>query len=505
MLSIRIRKINTDKSTGSKFPVLQRNAIAAVISVVIASGLATLPISPMPWFDEVYFASITESYLDTGEFKLGINPLRAKQELTYGPIFFFIQGVSFQLLGFGVFQARLPGFISGLGIALLMHRLLRGWGVSKGLASSVVITLLADYMFGRGMHSGRMDLIAVFFVFVSLLMIDRIGERAAFGFAFAGIFSGLAVLTTPRICFAVFGLPFFLVSIANGRAQILLTIRNAAVFIAGGFLPLTVWFLVAFGEFSSLLEFYTSERETSAFLGFGGFFRHRFEYHIYTAFVIALAVFIRNMASIELAEKLRLAGLSFAALGYNCLVTENGPYSAMIIPIYLCFCGVIYAKAPLTLQKAVMGLVITVSIFLFVGKKTVVLAEFEGRVGSQARTIVRENGGGDQVVLGDYEYYYLLRISGATFAAWKTIDTDLGVGNSGVSEEAVTEYLEKVSLVIVDLGNVNDFKSFADKFGFTAKEQKHSKGFDDEYVDMSGGVLHKRSFMPVLLKMTPKI
>ena len=182
--------------------IVVKGVMPTLLVMIILSGIVTLPVSPMPWFDEVYIASVTESFLETRKLALGINPLRDTQELTYGPVFFFLQATCFNVLGVGAVQSRLVGFLAGIGIAFLLYRLLRSWELPKHFCLVAMTLLLSDYAFGRGMYSGRMDLVATFLLMLAVLVIETTRDRHLVGLAVAGVVSGLAVLTTPTSVYA---------------------------------------------------------------------------------------------------------------------------------------------------------------------------------------------------------------------------------------------------------------------------------------------------------------
>ena len=84
-----------------------------LISSILLFHLLSIAISPMPWFDEVCFADISNSLLEGNGFNLVLAPYLEHHGhvVSYGPIFFTIQAGSIWALGLNTLGARLPAFL----------------------------------------------------------------------------------------------------------------------------------------------------------------------------------------------------------------------------------------------------------------------------------------------------------------------------------------------------------------------------------------------------------
>ncbi len=176
--------------------------------LVLALGFATLNISPLPWYDEVDFASITHSYAQNKSFTCSANdlyfPVKGTEVLYYGPVYFVLTGIITKLFGFGIFQFRVLNFVSGIVCVYLFIKLFeRLSGKQCTPVNKLIIALLmvSDYTYMQDMHSGRMDLLALMLVLIGLLLADSSSRRIWLNFSLSGFFIAAALLTTPRVYF----------------------------------------------------------------------------------------------------------------------------------------------------------------------------------------------------------------------------------------------------------------------------------------------------------------
>lgn len=68
-------------------------SVFGFLLLIIAYHLFTLEIQPLPWFDEVYFASIADNFINNGSLvpEIGSYARNGRPALTYGPVYFFLQ------------------------------------------------------------------------------------------------------------------------------------------------------------------------------------------------------------------------------------------------------------------------------------------------------------------------------------------------------------------------------------------------------------------------------
>lgn len=182
-------------------------AIGAI--VLFCYHWIALQFSPLPWFDETYFASMTLRFMETGEFKPAISPLMDHyypQAKAYGPLYFVLMSAVFKLAGFGIVQMRLPALVFGFLFVWVIGRLLGEAGFSRRSRVLFSVLVLFDPIFLQNIHSGRMDSFALFWVGVGIFILLKAFKRESWVyFLFVGICFGLAILTTPRIAIPLMG------------------------------------------------------------------------------------------------------------------------------------------------------------------------------------------------------------------------------------------------------------------------------------------------------------
>jgi 4-amino-4-deoxy-L-arabinose transferase-like glycosyltransferase len=152
-------------------PYLSKAALVAAFGYVVLH-LVTLDRSPTPYFDDTFFASVTDALRSTGELRLEISPLYfGKPVYIYGPLYFAAAAGVLEVLGFGSFQFRLIALSFGLGIIWLLYKLLRVGGASHGMGLVICALLAIDPTFYKSLHSGRMDSMALFLLLLSLYLV----------------------------------------------------------------------------------------------------------------------------------------------------------------------------------------------------------------------------------------------------------------------------------------------------------------------------------------------
>ena len=131
----------------------------------IGYHLATLSLSPLPWFDEVFYASISESFRYNGTLILSIAPdhLPGGEALSYGPVYFMLTAWVTDLIGFNIFSFRLANFAFGSAALVLFYQkfiLNQARSATTLLCGAILFT---DPLMHAGLHSGRMEGVAFFF------------------------------------------------------------------------------------------------------------------------------------------------------------------------------------------------------------------------------------------------------------------------------------------------------------------------------------------------------
>lgn len=188
--------------------------VTAAALVVI---LLLLPRSPLPWLDETLFASTALSIVRGGPSTptvLAAFPHIIRIDLFYGPVICFLGALDVRLLGLSMVGWRMLGFLGAVGVvfsaAWVSGRL---DGSRTAVAASAMLVALSQGMGARA-TSGRLDTVTVMLEMISLactitaMRVDaaRRGYASFVYAALAGVFCGLAALSTPRAFPFVLGL-----------------------------------------------------------------------------------------------------------------------------------------------------------------------------------------------------------------------------------------------------------------------------------------------------------
>jgi hypothetical protein len=91
------------------------------IFIVVVLSTITLSKSPLPWYDEIFFADVTNNLIKSG--KLELNVIASKEGspvYIYGFLYFLIQKYLAFDLGISMLQFRLVNFISGILVVFLL-------------------------------------------------------------------------------------------------------------------------------------------------------------------------------------------------------------------------------------------------------------------------------------------------------------------------------------------------------------------------------------------------
>lgn len=183
--------------------------------LALGSILLLLPRSPLPWLDEIFYASAALAVAQGGPpipTIMAAFPHTIRLDLLYGPMIPFLGSLDVRLLGLSATSWRLLGFVGGVGAvfsaAWVSRRLDRS---PTAMAAAAMIVALSQGMGARA-TSGRLDTVTITLELLSLActlgaMRSRESRRAGCVYsALAGLFCGFAALSTPRAFPFVLGL-----------------------------------------------------------------------------------------------------------------------------------------------------------------------------------------------------------------------------------------------------------------------------------------------------------
>ncbi len=399
--------------------------------LVLAAGflflfhLFSLSISPLPWFDETYFASMAMHFSETGEFMAPIGPLidyYYPQSKAYGPGYFLVLSGIIRTFGLGITQIRFPGLAFGFLFVFVVFKILQQQKVSFRLSVAAAVLLVFDVIFVQSIHSARMDSMALFFAGSGIFFeLRALKTKRLYDFVYCGIAFGLALLTTPRIAVCLIGpclvlLGYFIKDLSpKSFLQGFIVLMSVA-------LLYSIWVFWGFGGYSEAWQyFFGKPREVIAAQNLAD---------SYIGGNLFLPVF--QKPSIALAIILALAGLLNAKIrrhplfliclinipAFYLLVADTGIYSILNMPfVYLLMA---LSLKEISLPGKLNPLWVLIPVFLinfgiFCVKNLIVWTFANQRNAETVLTEVKKRIPKGSRVIGDDCFFYVIVQSGSDF------------------------------------------------------------------------------------------
>lgn len=239
-----------------------RRPLPASLTVLAIVGfLVTIDRVPIPWTDEVIYASIARAVQLTGTgFPTVLDEAPAIDHVGfYGPVFFALAAWLFDVFGFSAATFRAIGVAGALLIAVSGAALVRTLGGSRRRQWWSAAILLLTPEVGRGATDGRMDTLAVGLSLSALAVfahgLTRRTQPWGWG-AVSGLLLSAAMLTVPRSYpfVAAFLLATLAVPLMRGRDRSALSQWIAAAFVVA--VAATVWAQISHGGVPAWLRFH---------------------------------------------------------------------------------------------------------------------------------------------------------------------------------------------------------------------------------------------------------
>ncbi len=395
--------------------------ILFLLLIFVINHVLTLPLSPMPWYDEVILQSISLDFLQHGTFRAPVDPLynTGQSNYIYGPVYFFLQSLIFKSTGISVIGGRLFNFIFSFGIVLLVLFFLKKIDSNSKHIVLIIAMFIFDYIYNRNMHSGRMDLIPVFmailayFIYFDLIHVKKTYIRISL----ISLLLSLSILTTPRIGFAyIFLFLDTLSSIAYNRKKLLV---NMIIGITVSIIY-CVWIINSYGSFKGLIDEYNFQQLPAIVNNhtwFNAIFRYPYENPL-TIFILIILFWciyrINHLNQDENRFRILLFTLT-TILSFHIFIREAGPYMAMVIPFYFLLIGVVLSyNFPSFFIK--FGYIILSLNFAFYSLKNFeIYSNYKSRNPKLAQTFIEKNVPKESKILGSWEYFYLCEGNGFPF------------------------------------------------------------------------------------------
>ncbi|MBI4945066.1 MAG: glycosyltransferase family 39 protein [Bacteroidetes bacterium] len=385
----------------------------------VSYHLFTLVISPLPWFDETFFASISRSYLELGLFQAKVAMVwsYAKNILAYGPVYFWLTSFSIKIFGFGIFQFRIVCLLFGFAMLFLFYRLL------PSQANKLIFLALfsLDTIVHSGMHSGRMDTMAVSFLLLCIYFFLRSGDNKFYlNVLLSGLFAAAALLTTPRS--GVFFIPLGLLMLYR-----FLHHRQIKYFIAGLiWLVLIIalyafWFAYAFGSLNNFLLYYKQVNSMIAV----AFYIPKYQYPLIVLSIVAVLYGFIVRRKEYFTEKNIISLLSI--LSFYAFIHDTGAYSIFIIPFYYLLIADGFASQKISFKNwkvILVALLLAFNVGIFSIKSLVLFSDMNNRRPAIADQFVAVNIPPGEKVIGDELFYYSIIKAGSDFQYINLYSTD---------------------------------------------------------------------------------
>ncbi|GIV39101.1 MAG: hypothetical protein KatS3mg033_0901 [Thermonema sp.] len=370
-----------------KLPGAKAAAIAYALFYV-AWHMWTLPYAPLPWFDEVVFASISRHWIESASLVPGVTSaaLHGLPFKIYGFVSFTIHGISMQLLPLPL-GYRLPTFLFGCLLLLLCRHLF-------GLPWWMLLVFSLDPFLQLSMHEGRMDLEAVFWSLSAWYFLGRTGESRHSSWM-AGVMALLAILTTPRSF--VLLLPPAFIALRRGEWRFFLPL-------CGGY---ALWVLWAFGSPRAWLNHYLYDFALlKNYVGNSGYVP-RHEYLLIGSVCLSAVLYFAGRRRLP-KEPLFVASVS-SILTFYLVVFDYGPYSVFILPLYYYLLFFFLQAANKRLRSLVLGCLLLFNLGYTFAKQVQVFMSLPMRDYRSFHAFVcRHIPPGSKVVSEPMPYYALL-------------------------------------------------------------------------------------------------
>lgn len=308
-----------------------------LLLLYLLGQLLSLPYSPLPWFDETFFAHIARNWWQSGQLMASVAIF--EEIKAYGPVYFILTGLSLGVFGFEIWAFRIVNFMFGIANLFWLYQLLKlRYPDLIRARYGLLLPILIDPFYHLSLHEGRMDLVALFFMLGGIYWALRGFAKPRYRFfIYSAMWVSLALLTTPRSGFMLLSLGIVgaVFTFRDFKARWTYALTWALV-LMGSY---SIWVFYAFGDWLGLWQYYTEANEAwmyqkslvDLFLGNSGYLPRQ-SYPIILASLVAvlLHVWAKGKAASHYTLYLSLLNVLFFYL----LVYDFGPYSVFLLPFY---------------------------------------------------------------------------------------------------------------------------------------------------------------------------
>ncbi len=426
-----------------------KNTIYLFLFFISVYHLITLHISPLPWFDEVFFANITETYNTTGKFLLTVSPALVGLEgevLMYRTVYFLLNSIIMDIFGLSIYSFRLLNLIAGMiGLWLFFDTFIFRKIKSLLISTLIGIILFTDPIIILTLHSGRMEGLAFLFFVLAMRPLLRINDQPTqirwVSLITSASFVSISLLTTPRIAVIYVGLlPFFLLSFYKKQINIIKLIVFSVV-------TVFIYLIWVFYKFGGILEFINYYKHLSSFAATTGLSIH-IPFYEYPLVIIGLISIIGLIVCRKNTRNIIYHALVFALgiIFFHLIVTiTSTAYYFYILPFYIFFIAqyldIDYLNKKI--KYIFIFCIIICNMGIFVIKTFEVTYAREQRNPSVIENFVKENLEINKKVGGNFAYFYAVRKNNNEFLS-------IEFHESKILKEADYLIINKYNSCIVD-------------------------------------------------------
>lgn len=404
-------------------PTARLSIFAVCLGITFAVfSFCTITTYQLPWFDEVVYIDAARSFSLNGTFNLTVVPMRS--ETLHSPLYSVLTSWMFDLLGFGIVQARILPMVATLVVLTVLALSIRNTTGSIGCVLLFLLLFISDRTINFAMHNGRMDMLCLCFATISLLWFTKLVRQPLSPLSMlqaggAGLLLAAAWLTSMRLAVAMS--PCILLPILHSSGKRMSDLKHLAAFGSAAILPVLIWLWYAYGGIHRAVETTASTsvyREHFGVLNslIGNILRRVNEAPKMILFYLLCAWLILRHRSWLRSDFFICANL-LTIVGFVLFVTEKGPYRAMFLPFvyFLAAVSLPMAGIPSTrkLFTAACLLILCLNLAANAPRLGYIIRHSReldhSRVSEQLAQWIRP---GDHVIT-DMQFYYALRQIGA--------------------------------------------------------------------------------------------
>ncbi|MCU0447346.1 MAG: glycosyltransferase family 39 protein [Microscillaceae bacterium] len=392
----------------------------------------TLAYSPLPWFDEVVFASISQSFGQTGTLQVPAAAFSDELKL-YGFVYFLLTNVSWWIGGFGIFQFRVVNLLFGIAVVWQTFLLVKDHTDLNPPAKAgflLFALMLTDPFFYLCLHEGRMDLTAVFWLLLGIRYSLQNFQKPQITLTILiAFFFSLAMLTTPRSGFVILAVAlvtlWWICQDLKKRGYLVIWGLGSGVFFY------SFWIFYAYGGWGNFWNYFFKASvpinrqgtAVSEYVGSIGYIPRQ-EYLLIAIVIATLGLGIWKKSQAYFQFLLGIIGLSL--LFFYTLVLDLGPSSSYILPFYyfLIFksLGLFewHYKNPVLL---LIGILLMYNFSYFGAKNVQVWASMSQRDYRVAEAFVQKHIPPQSRVISEPMYFYAVEKNQAKFQMMDEYET----------------------------------------------------------------------------------